>query len=93
MGILIPCMAKHLLRAVLSMTPGNFLALKTWKGSEYVVARIGADCVIRQLGRFGSPTSTKFSFNLAELSDLHLIDQSLRWSGKKIEKLKAVART
>ncbi len=27
MGILIPCKAKHLLRSVLSITPGNFLAL------------------------------------------------------------------
>ncbi len=26
MGILIPCVAKHLLRLVLSITPGNFLA-------------------------------------------------------------------
>lgn len=26
-GILMPCVAKHLLRGVLSMTPGNFFAL------------------------------------------------------------------
>lgn len=34
MGILMPCAAKHLLSGVLSMTPGNFLAEKTWNLSE-----------------------------------------------------------
>lgn len=64
-----PCRAKHLLSWVLSITPGNFLAEKTWNGSENTDARTGAvpwlitgapfvvseDCV---------PTSTKLIFRL-----------------------------
>lgn len=42
MGILIPCVAKHLLRGVLSQTPGNFLAEKTWNTSLKTDASIGA---------------------------------------------------
>jgi hypothetical protein len=41
MGIFMPWPAKHLLSSVLSMTPGNFLAEKTWNGSEKAVARTG----------------------------------------------------
>lgn len=41
MGILIPCVAKHLLRSVLSQTPGNFFAEYTWKTSLKTEARIG----------------------------------------------------
>lgn len=42
MGILIPCVAKHLLRGVLSQTPGNFFAEYTWNTSLKDAARIGA---------------------------------------------------
>lgn len=42
MGILIPWVAKHLLRAVLSTTPGNFFAEYTVKTSEKQEARTGA---------------------------------------------------
>lgn len=66
-----PCNAKHLLSWVLSITPGNFLAEKTWNGSEKTEARTGAvpwlmtgaplvvseDCV---------PTSTKLIFSLGD---------------------------
>lgn len=41
-GILTPCVAKHLLREVLSFTPGNFLALHTVKTSEKADASTGA---------------------------------------------------
>lgn len=67
MGILIPCLANALLRGVLSTTPGNFLAEKTWNsllkpeasiGAELVltlpVCRGGADC--RFAGAFGPAT-------------------------------------
>ena len=36
-----------MLSAVLSITPGNFLAEKTWKTSEKQLARTGADPVLR----------------------------------------------
>ena len=47
MGILMPCVAKHLLRLVDSMTPGNFLAEKTWKTSLKQEASTGAEPVLR----------------------------------------------
>lgn len=46
-GILIPWVAKHLLRGVLSITPGNFLAENTWKTSLKQDARTGAEAVLR----------------------------------------------
>jgi len=46
MGILIPCVAKHLDNAVLSTTPGNLLAEYTVKGSEKQAARTGAEPVL-----------------------------------------------
>lgn len=64
MGILIPCVAKHLLRLVLSMTPGNFFAENTWKTSLKVLARTGAEPVLSLFGLLLSPTLTKFIFNL-----------------------------
>ena len=42
MGILIPCVAKHLDKDVLSTTPGNFFAENTVKASLKVDARTGA---------------------------------------------------
>lgn len=72
-GILIPCVAKHLLSAVLSHTPGNFLALNTWNGSLKTEARIGAlDWLIPvpeleepEEGRgVGRPTFTKENWSL-----------------------------
>ena len=62
-----PCVAKHLLNDVLSMTPGNFLALKTWKTSEKVVASTGALPVFKVAGLPGCvwlPTLTKFILSL-----------------------------
>lgn len=61
-----PCVAKHLLNCVLSITPGNFLALKTWNTLENVEASTGAvpllsDCAD---GDVGVPTLTKFIFRL-----------------------------
>lgn len=47
MGILIPCAAKVLLSSVDSITPGNFFALKTWKGLVKTDARTGAAEVLR----------------------------------------------
>ena len=47
-GILIPCVAKILLSAVLSITPGNFLALNTWKTSLKQDARTGALPLLRE---------------------------------------------
>ena len=41
-----PCFAKALLRGVLSTTPGNFLAEKTWNSSLKQVAKMGADPVL-----------------------------------------------
>lgn len=46
MGILIPCVAKHLLRWVLSTTPGNLFAEYTTKLSEKQDARTGARPVL-----------------------------------------------
>jgi hypothetical protein len=60
-GIFMPWVAKHLLRFVLSITPGNFFALKTWKTSEKVLASTGADPVFRLPP---SPTLTKFILSL-----------------------------
>jgi hypothetical protein len=59
-----PCVAKHLLKGVLSMTPGNFLAEKTWKTSLKQEARTGAEAVFRVWAAVGEPTLTKFIFNL-----------------------------
>ena len=67
-GILIPCVAKHLLRFVLSMTPGNFFALKTWKMSLKQDARTGAEAVLSLCSLCGQPTFTKFIFNLSGLA-------------------------
>lgn len=75
MGILMPCVAKHLLSAVLSHTPGNFLALNTWNGSLKTEARIGAlDWLMPVLepddpeGRgVGRPTFTKENWSLFEV--------------------------
>ncbi len=41
-----PCVAKHLLSFVLSITPGNFLAEKTSNEFEKHEARTGADPVL-----------------------------------------------
>lgn len=68
MGILIPCVAKHLLRLVLSMTPGNLFALKTWKTCEKQDARTGAEPLLRLWGDDGEPTLTKFIFSLSFVS-------------------------
>lgn len=65
-GIFIPCVAKHLLSGVLSITPGNFLALKTWKMSLKAVARTGAEPVCRVDGLVGEAMFTKFIFKLGE---------------------------
>lgn len=65
MGILMPCPAKHLLRGVLSMTPGNFFALYTWKASLKHEASTGALPVFKLLPLpMCFPTSTKFIFKL-----------------------------
>lgn len=67
-GILIPCVAKHLLNGVLSTTPGNFFALYTVKTSEKHAAKTGALPVLRMEFWFegfplgvvdGGPTLTK----------------------------------
>lgn len=65
MGCLLPCRAKHLLRPVLSTTPGNFLAEKTVKTSEKHEARTGAFPVLTRHGELaffcggeGTPTLT-----------------------------------
>lgn len=42
MGILMPCVAKHLLSGVLSTTPGNFFAEKTVNISLKQEASMGA---------------------------------------------------
>jgi hypothetical protein len=42
-----PCLAKVRLNSVLSITPGNFFALKTWKGWVKTEARTGAAEVLR----------------------------------------------
>jgi hypothetical protein len=50
-----PCCAKVLLSSVDSITPGNFLALNTWKGFVKTDARTGAEVVLSEaLG--GAPT-------------------------------------
>lgn len=67
MGILMPCVAKHRLRSVLSMTPGNFLALKTWNIWEKQDASTGADPLLSDVASVGEPTLTKFIFNLQKL--------------------------
>jgi hypothetical protein len=65
MGILIPCVAKHLLSGVLSQTPGNFLAEKTWKTSLKADARTGAlpvfivGVAVSEPLAGGAPTLTK----------------------------------
>lgn len=64
-----PCVAKHLLSGVLSMTPGNFLALKTWKMLLKHEAKTGADPVFRVwwppgVPEAGLPTLTKFILSL-----------------------------
>lgn len=64
-GILIPCVAKHLLRSVLSMTPGNFFAEKTSNLSLKHEARTGAEAVLRVWAAVGEPTFTKFIFSLS----------------------------
>lgn len=43
-----PCWAKVLLNSVDSITPGNFFALKTWKGLVKTEARTGADDVLSE---------------------------------------------
>ena len=48
------------------MTPGNFLAEKTWKTSLKQEARTGADTVLSVWAAGGEPTLTKFIFNLVE---------------------------
>jgi len=58
-----PCVAKHLLRLVLSITPGNLFALKTWNTWEKQLARTGADPLFKLWGEVGEPTLTKFIFN------------------------------
>lgn len=63
-----PCVAKILLSAVLSITPGNFLALKTWKTSLKQEAKTGAEPLFRDWVVLGEPTLTKFIFRLLELS-------------------------
>lgn len=67
-GILIPCVAKHLLRSVLSMTPGNFFAEKTSNLSLKHEARTGAEAVLRVWAAVGEPTFTKFIFSRKEPS-------------------------
>ena len=52
-----------MLRFVLSITPGNFFALKTWKTSEKALARTGAEPVLSPPPST-RPTLTKFIFNL-----------------------------
>lgn len=63
MGILTPCEAKFLLNWVLSLTPGNFLADQTVKGSEKVSARMGHAPVF-SVPWDGPPTLTKESLRL-----------------------------
>lgn len=65
-----PCSAKHLLSGVLSITPGNFLAEKTWNGSEKTDARTGAEPWLRTGCPFseGAPTLTKFILRLEDVS-------------------------
>jgi hypothetical protein len=41
-----PCCANVLLNSVDSITPGNFFALKTWKGLVNTEARTGAAAVL-----------------------------------------------
>ena len=65
-GILIPWVAKHLLSSVLSMTPGNFFALKTWNTFEKAEARTGAALVFSAVEELREPTLTKFIFRLAQ---------------------------
>jgi hypothetical protein len=55
MGIFIPWLAKHLLRGVLSHTPGNFLAEYTWNASLKQEARIGALPVLTTELEFDDP--------------------------------------
>ena len=74
MGILIPWLANDLLRSVLSITPGNFFALKTLNGLLKIEANTGAVvlvtvCEIWPLTLvgvpevFGWPTLTKFNLS------------------------------
>lgn len=63
MGILTPCAAKFLLSWVLSLTPGNFFADQTVKGSENVSARMGQAPVF-SVPVAAPPTLTKDSLRL-----------------------------
>ena len=46
------------------MTPGNFLAEKTWKTSLKMLARTGAEPEFSDCGEVGEPTFTKFILRL-----------------------------
>lgn len=65
------------------MTPGNFLALKTWNTPENIEASTGAAVVLSEVEEFCEPTFTKFIFKL----DLLVSNMLNEGNGLKVEKL------
>lgn len=65
------------------MTPGNFLALKTWNTSENIDASTGAAVVLSDVEEFCEPTFTKFIFNLIFVVSIIVSERD----GLKMERL------
>lgn len=65
------------------MTPGNFLALKTWNTPENIEASTGAAVVLSEVEECCEPTFTKFIFKLNFLVSNMLNERN----GLKVERL------